>query len=129
MQQRSQQPPRTWRGVGATTVNMPTASNSPSSMAPRPGGPQVGTLPTLDEMDPDPLGWHDPVNQRHLVETPPASRDSAGGRKYVDYRLDPAPAWGGDQPEKHFKEYHRNLLLWLVEAEARLLHNLLGSAS
>lgn len=110
-------------------MNMPTASNSPSSTAPRPGGPQVGTLPTLDEMDPDPLGWHDPVNQRHLVETPPASRDSAGGRKYVDYRLDPAPAWGGDQPEKHFKEYQRNLLLWLVEAEARLLHNLLGSAS
>eukprot|EP00913_Durusdinium_trenchii_P022711 g21330.t1 len=47
-------------------------------------------------------------------------------RKYVDYRLDPAPVWGGDQPEKNFKEYQRNLQLWLVEAEARLPHNLIG---
>ena len=40
--------------------------------------------------------------------------------------MDPAPVWGGDQPEKNWKEYHRNLQLWLVEAEARLPHALIG---
>ena len=40
--------------------------------------------------------------------------------------MDPAPSWGGDSPEKQYKEYHRNLLLWLVEAEARLPTNLIG---
>ena len=55
-----------------------------------------------------------------------AGKEASGGRKYVDYRLDPAPSWTGDQPEKHYKEYIRNLQLWLVEAEARLPRNLIG---
>lgn len=57
----------------------------------------------------------------------PHARDSgtSSGKKFVD-RLDPAPSWDGQQPEKQFKEYHHNLLLWLVEAEARLPHNLIG---
>ena len=59
------------------------------------------------------------------VRTPSNAKDGSV-RKYVDYRLDPAPVWGGDQPEKNFKEYQRNLQLWLVEAEARLPHNLIG---
>ena len=46
--------------------------------------------------------------------------------KYVDYKVDPAPSWGGDLPEKNCKEYIRNMKLWLVEAEARLAHNLIG---
>eukprot|EP00438_Fugacium_kawagutii_P011007 Skav220594 [mRNA] locus=scaffold2744:89020:94746:+ [translate_table: standard] len=40
--------------------------------------------------------------------------------------MEPAPSWGGEVPEKNYKEYHRNLQLWLVEAEARLPHNLIG---
>ena len=58
--------------------------------------------------------------------TPAGSTQGREGRKHVDYRLDPAPSWGGDSPEKQYKEYHRNLLLWLVEAEARLPTNLIG---
>ena len=49
------------------------------------------------------------------VRTPSNAKDGSV-RKYVDYRLDPASVWGGDQPEKNFKEYQRNLQLWLVEA-------------
>lgn len=100
-------------------------------MAPPPGGPQVGTLPTLDEMDTDPLGWHDPVNQRQLVETPHlrhlVTLQVVGSMWTID--CIPHQHGGGDRPEKQFKEYHRNLLLWLVEAEARLLHNLMERAS
>ena len=55
-----------------------------------------------------------------------AGKEASGGRKYVGYRLDPAPSWSSDQPEKHYKEYIRNLQLWLVEAEARLPHKLIG---
>ena len=40
--------------------------------------------------------------------------------------MDPAPVWGGEQPEKNWKEYHQNLQLWLVEAKARLPHALIG---
>ena len=58
--------------------------------------------------------------------TPAASNSGREPRKHVDYRLDPAPSWGGDAPEKQYKEYHRNLSLWLVEAEARLPTNLIG---
>ena len=66
-----------------------------------------------------------PMTAVELPATPLASQE-LGGRKHVDYRLDPAPVWGGDQPEKNVKEYHRNLQLWLVEAEARLPCNLIG---
>ena len=58
---------------------------------------------------------------------PPSPAPSASGsKKYVDYKMDPAPVWGGDMPEKNYKEYYRNLQLWLVEAEARLPSNLIG---
>ena len=58
--------------------------------------------------------------------TPAGSQSGAREKKYVDYKVDPAPSWGGDMPEKNYKEYIRNLQLWLVEAEARLPHNLIG---
>eukprot|EP00913_Durusdinium_trenchii_P021772 g20455.t1 len=47
-------------------------------------------------------------------------------KKYVDYKIDPAPVWGGDDPERNYKELQRNLQLWLVEAEARLPPGLIG---
>ena len=58
--------------------------------------------------------------------TPAGSTTNARDRKFVDYKVDPAPSWGGDLPEKNYKEYIRNMKLWLVEAEARLPHNLIG---
>ena len=60
--------------------------------------------------------------------TPRSNREVAdrNEKKHVDYRMDPAPVWGGDSPEKHYKEYLRNLQLWLVEAEARIPLNLIG---
>jgi hypothetical protein len=98
--------------------------------------------------EPDPVGWGpqmaSPVRSGNGalgtagVATPATpDRDGRGfassggstggdGKKYVDYRVEPAPAWGGDAPERNYKEYHRNLQLWLVEAEARLPHNLIG---
>ena len=104
--------PRTWRdGVGRTS----TGPTSPSSLVP----PLPGGNPEGD--DPHRRG-SDPPSTPHR-SSPGRSSET---RKYVDYKMDPAPAWGGDQPEKHFKEYHRNLQLWLVEAEARLPLNLIG---
>ena len=89
---------RTWRGVGQTTSGAQATSR--------------------DRQPPDPI---DP-------DANPGTPSGRPGeaRRHVDYRLDPAPVWGGDLPEKNFKEYHRNLQLWLVEAEARLPHNLIG---
>ena len=71
--------------------------------------------------------WADALaaGRSSLVRTPSNAKDGSV-RKYVDCRLDPAPVWGGDQPGKNFNEYQRNLQLWLVEAEARLPHNLIG---
>lgn len=57
--------------------------------------------------------------------TPRSNREPTE-KKHVDYRMDPAPVWGGDSPEKHYKEYLRNLQLWSVEAEARIPLNLIG---
>ena len=68
----------------------------------------------------------DPVDAPEPGANSGGRREPATERRHVDYRLDPAPVWGGDLPEKNFKEYHRNLQLWLVEAEARLPHNLIG---
>ena len=56
----------------------------------------------------------------------PPSATSDSSRKHVDSGMDPAPVWGGDSPERHYKEYLRNLQLWLVEAEARIPSTLIG---
>ena len=40
--------------------------------------------------------------------------------------MDPAPGWNGEHPEIEYREYARNLKLWLIEAEARLPPNLIG---
>ncbi|CAJ1384566.1 unnamed protein product [Effrenium voratum] len=56
----------------------------------------------------------------------PTTPTASESRKFFDYKMDPAPSWGGDQPEKNWKEYHRNLQLWLIEAESRLPPTLIG---
>ena len=53
------------------------------------------------------------------------SQESAG-KKYHDYRVEPAPSWDGENPETEFRQYSRALKLWLIEAEARLPPNLIG---
>ncbi|CAE7707824.1 unnamed protein product, partial [Symbiodinium necroappetens] len=49
-----------------------------------------------------------------------------GGRKFVDYRMEPAPVWDGETPELKYREYAQNLRLWLVEAVERLPGALVG---
>ena len=137
---------RTWRGIGATTTPsspaapsppMPPEGTSPATSPVRPtpvlspGAQRPPAVPLLP--DPDRLEVHDPWAAAAAgpnlgpVEPPPSTPVAREpGKKFVDYRLDPAPTWDGSQPERLFKEYHRNLLLWLVEAEARLPHNLIG---
>ena len=120
------QPPRTWR----TTTGPAMASSPVPSMAG--GNPGLeGDERPLD--DPDPLGFHDgergtpPRSPPRTVTSVIASGgDQNGQRKHVDYRMDPAPTWGGDLPERNFKEYHHNLQLWMVEAEARIPPSLIG---
>ncbi|CAJ1429656.1 unnamed protein product, partial [Effrenium voratum] len=56
----------------------------------------------------------------------PTTPTAGESRKFFDYKMDPAPSWGGDQPEKNWKEYHGNLQLWLIEAESRLPPTLIG---
>ncbi|CAE7724500.1 GIP [Symbiodinium necroappetens] len=47
-------------------------------------------------------------------------------KKFVDYRMESAPTWDGEMPETKYREYSRNLRLWLVEAVERLPGNLIG---
>ena len=147
MRTRATGPGRLWRGTGATALDAASIASTPrSGMAavpedddevpnqPDPWGWdwQDGvTYATRGEQDPQPAVATSPPRLSPL--RPPASPlrpatppSAEGARKFVDYKMDPAPSWGGDQPEKNFKEYHRNLHLWLVEAEARLPHNLIG---
>ena len=60
--------------------------------------------------DPDPPGINS-TPPRTATSVGASGGDQNGQRKHVDYRMDPAPTWGGDMPEKNFKEYHRNLQL------------------
>ena len=53
-------------------------------------------------------------------------QESGSGRRYVDYKMEAAPSWDGEQPEVKYKEYARNLKLWLIEARERLPGNLIG---
>ena len=125
----AERPSRNWRGVGATTV-----SSSPSASLPLRHDHTRHDDPPIDQPDVLAVETNPWENQQQRVVTPvrsprspfPAAADPAAPRRHVDYRLDPAPVWGGDLPEKNFKEYHRNLLLWLVEAEARIPSNLIG---
>ena len=56
-------------------------------------------------------------------DAPPGAEQ---GRKFVDYRMESAPTWDGEMPETKYREYSRNLRLWLVEAIERLPGNLIG---
>ena len=129
-------------GALAAAPNAPAApANGSSAAAPgasagvglSPGLPGRPSLPPGDPSgDPpdDPFGDHDPwpfpPPRTPPVPPSPAPSATGGNKKYVDYKMDPAPSWTGDMPEKNYKEYHRNLQLWLVEAEARLPSNLIG---
>ena len=47
-------------------------------------------------------------------------------KRFVDYKMEAAPTWDGEQPETKYKEYARNLKLWLIEATERLPGSLIG---
>ena len=40
--------------------------------------------------------------------------------------MEAAPSWDGERPEQQYKEYLRNLKLWLIEAQERLPGHLIG---
>ena len=116
--------PRTWRGTGATSAepSMASSQSRPMASSPSHGHEPPSAGQRRDDAEPhenDP--WARPAAQPGTpMSQLPLEPRSDGVQKHVDYRLDPAPSWGGDMPEKQFKEYHRNLQLWLVEAEARI---------
>ena len=78
------------------------------------------------------FGAASPVRPRSPSGTPPYGRrgldgsDEGQNRRFVDYKMEPAPSWNGEHPESKYREYARNLKLWLIEAEARLPSNLIG---
>ena len=83
----------------------------------------------FDPVEPDPLQGQDPWSAGQEVARASSSPTGSGReppRKFFDYKLDPAPSWGGENPEKQYREFHRNLQLWLIEADARLPMNLIG---
>ena len=91
----------------ATTGSEPAARRTPeahpgSPVRPRSPAPQYGA----DGLD--------------------GSGAAAGARRYVDYRMDPAPSWNGEWPEQQYREYARKLKLWLIEARERLPSALIG---
>ena len=85
--------PRTWRGIGATTLGPSVASTPQSETANR----QAAVGSRMDDANhgDDPF-WDAPQREPppmtavELPATPLASQE-LGGRKHVDYRLDPAP--------------------------------------
>ena len=140
-------PPRTW--TGRTTSSTPPATSSAAAAAPAPATtPDAGHEherpseglplhdvgpPELPEL-PDPFADEDPWKRTSRRSTPKATgtpkaaseKAQPSERRHVDYRMDPAPVWGGELPEKNYKDYHRKLRLWMVEAEARIPANLIG---
>ena len=47
-----------------------------------------------------------------------AGAGASSEKRFVDYKMEAAPTWDGEQPETKYKEYARNLKLWLIEATA-----------
>ena len=45
---------------------------------------------------------------------------SQAARRFVDYKMESAPSWGGEWLEQQYREYGRKLKLWLIEARERL---------
>ena len=135
-----------WRGgVGATSSGPLVTSPPASQTAPQhPEEDEPFDLP--DPNDPEPPHVPDPWAAAASMAMPPprlptspvrspvgraatpkaAAASPKADKKYVDYKIDPAPVWGGDDPERNYKELQRNLQLWLVEAEARLPPGLIG---
>ena len=72
-----------------------------------------------------PEGGDSPMMPHRATSGGDAASDGTG-RRYVDYRMDPAPSWDGEQPEQKFREYSRNLKLWLIEATETLPGGLIG---
>ena len=54
------------------------------------------------------------------------SGDNATARRFVDYKMEPAPSRDGEHPESTYRKFARNLKLWLIEAEERLPPTLIG---
>ena len=118
-----------------TSPTPPTATPMPPHSPQRPLGESQPADPGLHDEPEDPwsraltgpprLATTPPRMPSHPA-TPKSGNEGREPKKHVDYRLDPAPSWGGEMPEKQFREYQRNLQLWLVEAEARLPLNLIG---
>ncbi|CAE7633450.1 unnamed protein product, partial [Symbiodinium microadriaticum] len=50
----------------------------------------------------------------------------AATRRFADFKMDAAPRWDGERPESQYREYARNLRMWLVEALERLPPTLIG---
>ena len=50
----------------------------------------------------------------------------AASKRYADFRMEAAPRWDGERPESQYREYARNLRMWLVEALERLPPTLVG---
>ena len=78
------------------------------------------------------FGASSPLRPRSPNGTPPYGRRGLDGseegqaRRFVDYKMEAAPSWNGEHPESEYREYARNLKLWLIEAEARLPPSLTG---
>ncbi|CAE7227831.1 GIP, partial [Symbiodinium sp. CCMP2592] len=98
----------------------------PSRMSPDEESLREGDRP--DAPGPRP-GGASPLMPRRAA-SPRAAEGAAGAseKKFVDYRMEAAPGWDGEQPEVRYKEYARNLKLWLIEATERLPGSLISSA-
>ena len=78
------------------------------------------------------FGASSPLRPRSPNGAPPYGRRGLDGseegqaRRFVDYKMEAAPSWNGEHPESKYREYARNLKLWLIEAEARLPPSLIG---
>ena len=65
--------------------------------------------PRQDVREPRPGGASAVMPRRTASPRAAADGGASAGKRFVDYKMEAAPSWDGEQPEVKYKEYARNL--------------------
>eukprot|EP00439_Symbiodinium_sp_Y106_P086029 s529_g30.t2 len=104
--------------LGSLVLTMPTPPRDEESLREE----------VRQEVREPPAGGSSPVMPSRRAVSPrgAAGAGASSEKRFVDYKMEAAPTWDGEQPETKYKEYARNLKLWLIEATERLPGSLIG---
>ena len=65
------------------------------------------------------MGMSSPLLRGRAASPRPQVKVNGKPRHFVDYKMEAAPSWDGEQPEVKYKEHTRNLRLWLYSRQRR----------